>query len=237
MLIDVVENYWYCRELDNAGVVCPPGGINFFTGYDINSTPAPLDPDEVTGNPIGTCHCEGEFWMAEGCKYGFICDPAAENGGEYISCPVDGEILLVDFQTREWTCSSEYSCIGGPIEGSGCVKPDCTSGNNPFGTCECDGQFYINEDCTEGFLCTTNIPDPYLYDGCYQKCFEGQVLRPDFATKSWSCVNPDTYTCTGSFHLECPANAISSDLDGTYCDCENDQLIISDDCTGGFYCS
>lgn len=51
------------------------------------STPAPLPPDEVTSNPLGTCHCDGEFWLSEGCKYAFLCDSEEENGGTYVSCP------------------------------------------------------------------------------------------------------------------------------------------------------
>ena len=28
-------------------------------------------------NPFGACHCEGELWLAEDCKTGYICNGQA----------------------------------------------------------------------------------------------------------------------------------------------------------------
>ena len=44
-------------------------------------------PDEITGNPMGTCRCDDEIWLAEGCSYAFHCDSSQPMGGEYIACP------------------------------------------------------------------------------------------------------------------------------------------------------
>ena len=30
---------------------------------------------------------------------------------------------------------------------------DCIQAENPFGTCTCDGQFFMNHDCSLGFTC------------------------------------------------------------------------------------
>jgi hypothetical protein len=60
-------------------------------GFDIcpsNATDETTpDPDTVTDNPLGRCRCDGELWISEGCTYGFYCDSAMENGGEYLGCP------------------------------------------------------------------------------------------------------------------------------------------------------
>ena len=55
--------------------VCPSGNVD----------PPPDGP--VTENPLGTCRCDGELWIAEGCMYGFKCDSSMEIGGEYLACP------------------------------------------------------------------------------------------------------------------------------------------------------
>ena len=36
-----------------------------------------------------------------------------------------------------------------------------------------------------------DVPDPFLYDGCYGTCPDGQILAPDYAAKSWKCVNEE----------------------------------------------
>ena len=63
---------------------CPAdGGYHICPSGDVD--PPPDGP--VTENPLGTCRCDGELWIAEGCKYGFKCDSTLPNGGEYLECP------------------------------------------------------------------------------------------------------------------------------------------------------
>ncbi len=113
--------------------------------------------------------------------------------------------------------------------------PDCIYGTNPLGTCECDGQFFISDDCLQGFLCTTNIPDPYINDGCLQTCLDGQILSPDFSNQQWECLDnsQDEYTCPGCLEVVCPANEIVPDA--SLCECSG-QLLVDKDCNSAFFC-
>ena len=63
---------------------CPvQNGYHVCPSDDVDPPPS---PDDVTENPLGNCRCNGELWIAEGCRYGFICDEAQSSGGEYIYC-------------------------------------------------------------------------------------------------------------------------------------------------------
>ena len=91
------DEHWECRKIGGEGGLvndeleereltrCPVGG------YDICpwlGTPAPTpDPSQVTENPLGTCRCDGELWVSEGCSYGFYCNETLPNGGELKICP------------------------------------------------------------------------------------------------------------------------------------------------------
>ena len=134
---------------------------------------------------------------------------------------------------------TKESCGIGPVNGVGCKQPQCEFGKNFLGDCECDGQFFIDNHCTEGFYCASNIPDPYLYDGCTQKCLDGQVLLPDIPNRSWSCVDRDSFDyefkCPGTFHFECPENDVGNNFNKEDCECDG-QVIMSSDCTESFYC-
>lgn len=59
---------------------------------------APAPPTEVTKNPLGDCHGDGEFWLAEGCNYGYYCSSGGPNpDGEYLYCndvSIENEHLL-----------------------------------------------------------------------------------------------------------------------------------------------
>lgn len=147
-------------------------------------------------------------------------------------------IQIVDYETLEWTCSGSLgNCYGGPIEGIGCAVPVCTPDINPFGECGCNDQFFLSADCTEGFLCTDNVPDSTTQNGCKRTCLAGQVLIPDFADNSWTCMDVDfsDFTCPGEFNLFCPDNDVGGDFDSALCDCDG-QIIVSADCKESFYC-
>ena len=64
--------------------VCPVNGFDICTNQD----PAVPTPDtEPTENPLGICRCAGEYWVSQGCSYGWKCDGNG-NGGEYKGCEV-----------------------------------------------------------------------------------------------------------------------------------------------------
>ncbi len=195
--------------------------------------------------------------MSEGCTFSYECDDAVAAGGRYFDCTevtkhgvvsYDGEsnytrtsqgrVVFLDFETGRYSCIDDVdTCPGGQISGVGCPVPECQIGKNNLGTCECDSQFFINADCTEGFVCTSNIPDPYLYDGCLQTCNRGEILVPDFAEKTWQCLDndPSVSRCNGAFNLECPQNDIGTEFNSTMCECDG-QLLVDHDCRNGFYC-
>ena len=151
---------------------------------------------------------------------------------------MQGQTLLVDFESHTWECTTNTdTCPGGPVNGVGCKMPDCEYSVNPFGSCDCDEQLFISDDCKEGFFCQTNIPDPFLYDGCIQKCFDNQILIPDFVSHQWRCVDEDLEDiyCPGKFNLRCPDNDIGHNLTSSMCEC-NGQLFVSSDCRESFHC-
>ena len=72
-------------QQDKKVTTCPiQAGYHVCPSEDVDPPP---NPDEVIENPLGNCRCNGELWIAEGCRYGFICNDDEDIGGEYISCP------------------------------------------------------------------------------------------------------------------------------------------------------
>ena len=152
---------------------------------------------------------------------------------------MQGEIVEVNFETNEWSCQKdEGQCPLSQVNGIGCPTPLCLFDKNPFGDCGCETQFFINDECNEAFYCASNIPDPYLYDGCHQTCLNGQVLLVDAVKKSWECVDRadyPNYRCPGRFNLECEKDDIGHDFTAADCTC-NGELLVSGDCKEAFYC-
>lgn len=213
---------------------CPVSGYNLCPS---NETAPPPNPDDVTENPLGTCRCDGELWVSEGCSYGFYCNSSSPIGGSLKICEED-TVLIVDFENNSWDCQPENGqCPLDQVNGVGCRQPDCMYGHNDLGPCGCDGQLYIDEDCNEGFLCSTNIPDPYLFDGCKKTCLNGQILVPDIPNKDWRCEDKATtqYKCPGAFHFECKATDLGSNFNQDDCGCEG-ELLVNHDCSEAFYC-
>ena len=145
----------------------------------------------------------------------------------------------MDFETNTWACSTDVNqCPFAQISGVGCKQPDCEFSPNVLGECACDGQFFIDDECTTGFLCNSNIPDPYFNKGCIQRCLNGQVLVPDFDGENWRCIDKDDnprYRCPGAFALECPETDLGSDFDQTDCNCDG-EILVNNDCSEAFYC-
>ncbi len=72
-------------------------------------------------------------------------------------------------EDNELECSVDSACYLSGIH-TNCPVPLCLFGLNELGACQCEDQFFINEDCTEGFWCTTNVADPYSQEGCSRTC-------------------------------------------------------------------
>lgn len=147
-VLDVATRQWECRtkEADN---VCP-GKFN---------TDCPGDDSKVH------CSCRGEVWMIDGCSVAFEClrDEDDEGNNHVIirRCP-DGQSFDVDFyRPTEFTCAGgvgnkcpgnfHYGCEGGDMGGGHPIL--CHREKNPLGNCQCDEQFFMSQDCTEGFWC------------------------------------------------------------------------------------
>ncbi|TRY75788.1 hypothetical protein TCAL_01295 [Tigriopus californicus] len=229
---DVFESLSY---EDRILLRCPVSGYNLCPS---NETAPPPNPDDVTENPLGTCRCNGELWVAEGCSFGFYCNDSIPDIGGTLKICDDGYVLIVDFENNDWDCvEDEGQCPLDQVNGVGCRQPDCLYGQNSLGQCECDGQLYIDEDCNEGFLCSTNIPDPYLFQGCKKTCLNGQILVPDIPNKDWKCEDKSTtqYRCPGAFHFECHANVLGSNFTSDMCGCDG-ELLVNHDCSEAFYC-
>ena len=62
---------------------CPVGGFDVCPSPNIEPIP---DIDSITQNPLGTCRCNGELWVSEGCSYGFYCDNTKDIGGDIKIC-------------------------------------------------------------------------------------------------------------------------------------------------------
>ena len=118
----------------------------------------------------------------------------------------------------------------------------CDPANNTLGTCECNQQLFIAEDCTkvnfrsfhftsiqcfckQGFFCfngTTEETGPY--EGCHIICTEGlQLLVDPRNGGSWKCVPfNDTISCPGKFNT---GNI-------QYCRCLSNLFTIECECNG-----
>ena len=78
----------------------------------------------------------------------------------------------------------------------------CIKTANPLGSCTCDQQLFINEDCTTGFLCRDDVnQENPANDGCMIQCNEGWKLVADPRNGGhWYCTNISQPICPGKFN-------------------------------------
>merc|ERR1712027_32643 len=113
----------------------------------------------------------------------------------------------------------------------------CDWRENPLGTCECNDQLFVNDDCTQGFFCYTNTTTPAGADGCFLECIDGYTLYVDPRNGgSWRCI-PDS----DAGFLICPnrqwnTECACPDCDIGACECEG-QIRVSQDCRQAKYCN
>jgi len=170
----------------------------------------PLDPDQ--------CQCDGQIWVNPEWNEGLGCESSLGSGGELTICR-SGEIVVVDLQAMTLSCQDDNgNCPGGggftlgPVcEGIETTtatltitlttfsftttledSPDecVTTDDIPFGECDgCDGQVFINADCSQAFECLDSLSFPGDNDGCTFECNDGEIVLPDFSSGLYDCVD------------------------------------------------
>ena len=86
---------------------------------------------------------------------------------------------------------------------------------NPLGTCGCGGQFFGNDDCSEGFFCSEDEWDQNK--GMHWTCGEDQIIRPNFLTNTVVCINRvEGQQCPGEFSVSCTDIELNPDA----CECD-----------------
>merc|ERR1712212_2025 len=166
-------------------------------------------------NSLGTCDCEGQFFVSDSCHKGFYCrDPEGIDiqGVNYQGCEItcrEDEILLVDpHNGGSWECmanmvneeSRPFLCPGKfdtecPCEGDSIA--DC-----PIGECECEDQLRVNHDCSKARFCKSNTdPSDFEEIDCSNDP-DNHVVMVNLVYHTWYCGN-DSGRCPGAFHVGC----------------------------------
>ena len=78
----------------------------------------------------------------------------------------------------------------------------CYKTSNPLGVCSCHQQLFINEDCSQGFLCRDDVhAEDERNAGCLIVCNPGWQLVADPRNDGhWFCTNITTPFCPGKFN-------------------------------------
>ena len=228
--LDVATDMWECVERE-PNFVCPGR-------FSVDCT------DELDVE----CHCQNEIWMRPGCRGAYVCNQeqteTGQNFGRAVWC-TPPKVLQIDFTNlTNYKCvddantcpgSFHFGCEGGDFGDKTTIEPPiltCQTGvelaDNPIGTCDgCEGQIFINEDCTESFYCFPEMAG----DGCYLLCDSSERVYLDVSTNIWECIpREDTFTCPGKFSVDCV-----DELD-INCHCKN-ELWMRPDCQGAYLCS
>ena len=229
---------WLCYE--EIGTTCP-GPVKIY---------CPGEPDEVPAGGItqadsSRCECDGQLYVSPDCKHADICRDLGENNFVVRNdndCE-DDETIQFDYLTWETTCADNVdNCPGQGGFSLGCqdnsptipVDPQCTYTDKPFTTfepCECDNQVFINEDCTQAFLCLDILPEGQAGEGCLVECNPGQKIYPEFSVAGsqvdFTCVDEEFHSCPGEFNIACASDPVDPVSDPCFCDGE---ILISPDC-------
>ena len=217
--------------------ICP-GRFQTFCAFD----PVPDTVDE------SDCECDNEFLVTPDCKQVFLCDKRADGGGYSVSCDEPGEIIQVNLDNWNVGCQEDTEPSKCPSLGGGFIigcaeDPNeiplfCDDyGNNNLGECGgCDGQVFMNDNCSQGFICTSNLPVSTGEEGCMKSCPSGTILVPDFANERWQCLDPFEGQCLGGLTMYCQDEDIGNNFSDSDCSCK-EELILSADCKEAFRCS
>jgi len=218
-----------CEDTANQPDYRCPG--NFKLNCADDDVGSGFDPD----NDCDFCP-NGGFVMSSDCSEAMTCITLLfPTPGRTLKCD-PGYKVAIDFYSLEWECvPDDGQCPGLGGFRLGCPEeipenPEPSEQVNPYGTCECDGQFFSNEDCTAGIFCDSALGEN---KGMWTQCGEDQIIRPNFEFNTVVCINRvEGQQCPGAFNVEC------SDFELNPADCECDgQVWITNGCTEGFSCN
>ena len=163
--------------------------------------------------------------MRADCREAFICYALFPGGGRGIECD-ENHIVKMDFYKFTWECvQDDGQCPGLGGYRLGCpaedvvptMTPPQVDVENPFETCECEGQFFSNVNCTQAFFCNENTAENL---GNLTVCPDGQIIRPNFLQDTVQCIDRvSDYQCPGAFYVECAENDIGTP-DNSMCECD-----------------
>eukprot|EP00095_Tigriopus_kingsejongensis_P010353 maker-scaffold1185_size56580-snap-gene-0.14 protein:Tk10353 transcript:maker-scaffold1185_size56580-snap-gene-0.14-mRNA-1 annotation:"uroporphyrin-iii c-methyltransferase" len=124
---------------------------------------------EVTENPWGHCDYSGQLLVNEDCSQGFHCIGQDGSGCLKVCGPDE---RLVTTEGSHFECHGKGSpaakdalCPGVALERI--VSPEKV-GSNPLGTCRCDGELWVNKDCSQGFYCNGSLAEGGATKTCEQ---------------------------------------------------------------------
>ena len=159
LIPDWGSDTWRCIDHDSTTFTCP-GKFNLFC------------PSEDIGEDFdeSMCECDGQLMVSSDCKSSFYCLDRLPGGGAPLHCDKDDEIVDVNFETFDYTCSKnaencpknmggfKFGCEGSNIP---IAPPTCNfTTENTIGECRCQGQIMVSDDCSKSFYCTTYSSDP-----------------------------------------------------------------------------
>ncbi len=212
-------NDWSCVEKEGPdGYTCP--GL-----FKLSCPETPIESEAEPADVLNgaDCVCENSNVLVKaGCREAFFCHSRLPNGGRTQTC-AEGEIVDLDVASFNWNCQPDVgqcpSTMGGFSIGCGggaslpdVPEPKCQFTTNQMGTCRCNGQLFISEDCTESFYCSLFAGADA--NGCHMKCENGEVVHLDVETRTWECLPPgDDYVCPGELQFDCQGGV-------TQCECE-----------------
>ncbi len=236
---------WTCHEETNE--VCKGLLKVYCSGTD------KAVPIEGLNDP-SRCSCDNEIFFSPDCRHADYCVLEVEgtytlrNGADCIN----DEYIVMDFLTWEDKCSTEQdNCPGKGGFSSGCSSgphyvpnnPKCNYTEKPFMTdvpCgSCDEQLFVNNDCTQGFLCMNNLPQGETGEGCLVECPEGYKLYTEFLTDKSGYVEfycrdeLDMPECMSEFYINCPNDPVDPNVENCECDGE---VMVSPGCKTATRC-
>jgi len=114
----------------------------------------------------------------------------------------------------------------------------CRPKNNTMGSCDCDDQIYVSNDCRRVFFCQENLIST---NGCEVECPEGQISIPNPKNGTdWYCIdqvtaNNDTIQCPGGWNTFCGCRGEDEECPLAECECDG-QLSVNNNCTHARRC-
>jgi len=95
----------------------------------------------------------------------------------------------------------------------------CDFTPNPLGTCECEREFFISDNCQQAYYCSPSRDIDDIEPGCLMICSDDEYVFLDVATDTWECrPKPADFVCPGLFHSDC-GDKYPNNVDNIDCHC------------------